>query len=274
MPFTLIKGSFHPKAGIPDGDSVRFKADNLALWARLEGAPVELGKGPLTKDTVQLRLEGIDAIEKGATKPLAIDARDNLFALLAFDANTSPEPTGYILTRMTDDRSKRPICFAFAGNPGDPDGSDIFIDRPLLRKSANYKQVRDGYAYPLYYNTLFASLRAEFNGAMKLARDAKRGNWPKDKTLKGVAVSDHADLETIAPIWPKLWRRLDTFLKDGSQLSDFVDFLAGENERLNIISIAEERGLQDIVEVTGAKVKLTVAPEDIQVIGKAGRRKR
>lgn len=64
MPFILIKGRFKPGAGTPDGDSVRFLADDLKLWDRLEGKPVELGKGVTTKDTVQLRFEGIDAIEK------------------------------------------------------------------------------------------------------------------------------------------------------------------------------------------------------------------
>ncbi len=35
MPFTLIKGRFKPQAGIPDGDSVRFLANNSTLWAKL-----------------------------------------------------------------------------------------------------------------------------------------------------------------------------------------------------------------------------------------------
>jgi hypothetical protein len=46
MPLTLMKGRFKPLAGRPDGDSVRFLADDLTLWARLEGAPPEIGKRP------------------------------------------------------------------------------------------------------------------------------------------------------------------------------------------------------------------------------------
>ena len=64
MPFTLIKGRFKPGAGIADGDSVRFLANDLGLWGKLQGRPVTLGTGAKTKDTVQLRFEGIDAIEK------------------------------------------------------------------------------------------------------------------------------------------------------------------------------------------------------------------
>jgi hypothetical protein len=59
MPFTLIKGRFVPKAGVPDGDSVRFRAENLKLWKTLEGKRVVLGTGPETKGTAQLRFEGI-----------------------------------------------------------------------------------------------------------------------------------------------------------------------------------------------------------------------
>lgn len=37
MTFTLIKGKFMPLAGIPDGNSVRFRADNVNRWGKLEG---------------------------------------------------------------------------------------------------------------------------------------------------------------------------------------------------------------------------------------------
>jgi len=43
MPFTLIKGTFVPTAGYPDGDSVRFLANNLSLWKNLRGGSVALG---------------------------------------------------------------------------------------------------------------------------------------------------------------------------------------------------------------------------------------
>lgn len=274
MPFILIKGRFRPKAGNPDGDSVRFLANNLALWKKLDGKPPRLGTGALTKNTVQLRLEGIDAIEKGATEPLSVEAKDSLLGLLGFDANTNPEPLGYILARMTDDKSGRPVCFVFAGAASKADGSDVFLDRTMLRKSANYKQMLAGFAYPLYYNTLFAPLRGEFNVALRQAKQARRKYWEKDKTKSGVTVNGFASLKTIAPIWPKLWRRLETHLRHNPSLAGFMDFLASENERIDILSIMEERGLQDVVSVQGNRIKMTVAPEDIRVVGKAGLRKR
>jgi hypothetical protein len=131
MPFTLIKGRFKPKAGIPDGDSVRFLADDLSLWKKLEGRPVNLGTGVATKNTAQLRFEGIDSIEKGATQLLATRSRDNMFRLIGHTPAVS-EPRGYILARMTDDQSRRPICFVYAGGTSRGDGSEVFLDAPLL----------------------------------------------------------------------------------------------------------------------------------------------
>jgi len=274
MPFTLIKGNFKPNAGIPDGDSVRFRAENLNLWTKLEGRPPDLGSGPETKDTVQLRFEGIDAIEKGATKPLSTEARNEMFDLIGFDENSNPEPTGYVLARMTDDKSGRPIAFVFAGATNLQDGSDLFLNGAMLRNSVNFKQVEAGFAYPLYYNTLFASLRQEFNQAVAKAKADNAGYWPFDRTQSGVTVNTRADLATIPPIWPKLWRRLEEFLRDHNSLAGFKEFLEDRNERVDILSIMEERGLQDLVEVDGNNVRLTEPPENIRVVGKAGHRVR
>lgn len=274
MPFTLIKGRFKPLAGIPDGDSVRFLAENLSLWWRLKGKPVELGTGAKTKNTAQLRFEGIDAIEKGATQPLATEARESMFELIGFDENNNPEPTGYILARMTDDESARPICFVFAGTTGRADGSEVYLEPALLLQSVNYKQVKSGFAYPLYYNTLFASLRNEFNQALAFAKQRLFGYWPKDKTLKGVIVKSHSDLATIPPIWPKLWRRMDEYLKKTDSLAGFIKFLEDRNERVDILSTMEEQGLQDLVKVTGNKVKMTQPPENLRVVSKTGKRNR
>lgn len=276
MPFTLIKGHFKPKAGIPDGDSVRFLADDLSLWKKLEGRPAKLGTGVETKNTVQLRFEGIDSIEKGATQPLATQSRDNMFRLIRHTPAV-PEPRGYILARMTDDQSGRPICFVYAGGTARGDGSDVFLDPPLLRQSVNYQQMRDGFAYPLYYNTLFAALRGQFNVALVFAKQKGRGYWPTDATRPGVTIRTKAELKTIRPVWPKLWRRLEEYFgKNPSppNLGRFVAFLAAKNERVDILSLMEERGLQDLVQVNGNRVKLLFDPENLRVVGKAGQRTR
>ena len=274
MPFILIEGRFKPTAGIPDGDSVRFLANDLNLWSKLEGEPVKRGTGSETKNTVQLRFEGIDAIEKGAIKPLSTDATDNMLKLLDFDEASNPEPAGFILTRLTDDQSGRPICFAFAGNTRQKDGSEVFLDGSMLRDCVNYQQAKAGFAYPLYYNTLFASLREEFNEAIAFAKQNNLGYWPEDKTLTGVTVKSGNDLATIPPIWPKLWRRLESFLRNNDSLAGFADFLDERNERIDILSIMDERGFQDVVEVQGDTIRMTEPPENLRVVGGAGQRNR
>lgn len=274
MPFILIKGRFKPKAGRPDGDSVRFLANDLNVWSKLDGRLVELGTGIETKNTVQLRFEGIDAIEKGAIKPLSTEATDNMFKLIGFDEASNPEPAGFILTRMTDDQSGRPICFAFAGNTKRQDGSEVFLDGSMLRDCVNYQQAKAGFAYPLYYNTLFASLREEFNEAIAFAKKHDLGYWPEDKTLTGVTVKSGSDLATIPPIWPKLWRRLESFFRDNDSLAGFADFLEQRNERIDILSLMDERGLQDVVEVQGDRIRMTEPPENLRVVGDAGQRNR
>ena len=280
MPFFLIKGKYMPGAGEPDGDSVRFAADNLELWKKLEGKPAKVSQSGPTKGTVQLRLEGIDAIEKGATKPLSVQAKDSLLKALGHSA-ANPTPAGYILARMTDDQSGRPICFVFAGAATERDGAEVTLSAARLKSSANYKQMKAGFAYPLYYNTLFADLRKQFTIGHAEAKSAavgyfaKKNGAPLDRTLKGVTVNSLANLATIAPIWPKLWRRLEEhFKKPGARLSGLPAFLATKNERLDILSLMEERGLQDIVKVQGSTVTMLIAPEDIRVVGDAGKRVR
>ena len=265
MAFTLIKGNFKPLAGLPDGDSVRFKADNLSLFDNLEGRRVEIGTGVETLNTVQLRFEGIDAIEKLATKPLSIQAKENMFRHIGFNEDTNPEPRGYILTRMTDPHG-RPITYAFAGTTPKADGSSVFLDTLLLGKSVNYHQVKDGFAYPLYYNTLFASLRKKFDIALAFAKKHRSGYWPSDKTSAGVNIQNAESIKTIPPIWPKLWRRLQEYTRDHASMNGFIQFLENKNERVLILPIIEERGLQDIVKVTGKKVSLTVKPENLIVV--------
>jgi len=46
-----------------------------------------------------------------------------------------------------------------------------------------------------------------------------------------------------------------------------------DNERLDVLDVMEERGLQDLVEVRGNKVRLIEPPENLRVRGKAGKPK-
>ncbi len=272
MGFTLIKGTFKPKAGIPDGDSVRFMPDNLNLLEELEGLKAKVGESAKTNGTVQLRFEGIDAIEKGATKPLSVQAKENMFNLIGYDAIANPEPKGYILSRMTDPHG-RPIAFVFVGTISKPDGSNIFLDAEMLGSSVNYKQMQSGYAYPLFYNSLFATLRVKFNEALAQAKQSGKGYWIKDKTLIGVNINGKPSLAAIDPIWPKLWRRFDEYLNDHSSMKDFIIWLEAKNERVIIIDRADETGFANIINMQGNKISLIQNPENLMVITEIKRQK-
>src|ERR671921_2931158 len=59
MSFFVIKGTFHIEGYSPDGDSIRFRADDMEHWAKLSGRTAELN----AKDHAQLRFEAIDTLE-------------------------------------------------------------------------------------------------------------------------------------------------------------------------------------------------------------------
>ena len=61
-------------------------------------------------------------------------------------------------------------------------------------------------------------------------------------------------------------------MRDADSLAGFKEFLEDKNERVDILSIMEERGFQDVVEVNGNTVRMTEEPENLRVVGKAGRR--
>ena len=260
MPFVLIKGTYFPGIGTPDGDSVRFAADDISLWEALGGGIADPG----TNDTVQLRFEGIDAIEKGAIQPFATQARDSMLDLIGAE-DLQDTPRGYVLSRTTDVHG-RPIVFAFAGEAEEPDGANIFLDSERLRDSVNFRQVRSGFAYPLYYNTLFRDLRETFNEALDEARAQERGYWPRDATMRGVTIENRSELSVISPIWPKLWRRLEEFLRNNQGLDGFLDFIHDSGERADDLTTFEQSSLDDFMEVEGNTVRMTVDPRNMRVV--------
>jgi hypothetical protein len=146
------------------------------------------------------------------------------------------------------------------------DGSDVFLDPPMLRNSVNYKQMAAGFSYPLYCNTLFSEIRETFNEALSLAKQSLSGYWPTDATMTGVTITEPASLSTINPIWPKLWRRLQEYLPTHHNLDDFITWLEVAGERVDILPTMEQTGLEDIVNVQGNDVRLIEKPENLRVV--------
>jgi len=290
MPFSVICGSYHlvgqtrsghPSGFEPDGDSMQFQPDQPTLLDRLDqvGAPYRLT--PI--GSTQLRFEGVDALElhfEGShqPRPLADQARDYLTGRLGLNpvpyrppANLRVKPPvpkdatrGYILSRALEAHG-RPVAFAFAGKPPAPDGTEILLKPALLRKSLNYRSVRNGHAYPLFYDTLFADLRRTLASATHEARTAQRGLWASDLTGTGVKVRTQVDLERDGVVFPKLYRRLTTFLREGTgPLARFPAWL--EKTREQVVDLSADGNFthfDNLVKVDGNVVSLRLAPDQI-----------
>jgi len=266
MPFTLLKGTFKPGAGIPDGDSVRFAPDDPTPLFSLP----RKGRSPRVNQnngTVQLRFEGIDSMEKDAKEPFASDATKKNLELIGVDGPTV-EAEGHILANQIGPNG-RPICFVFAGGAPEADGASIFLDVDRMKESVNYKIIEAGTAYPLFYDTLFRDLRSELANAVKAARSGGIGLWPHDRTNAGVIWEGAASLENLDPIFPKMWRRLEkytqnrSFRDESDTLDAFIEFLQANRDRLVIISESRATDFDNIVQIDGNKVSLPQAPEDI-----------
>ena len=159
MPFSVIKGTFHVVGFSPDGDSIRFKALDNTRWSALEGIPVRLS----AQGMAQLRIEAIDTLEthyEQQHQPLAFaeTAAQKLFTLLGikdvvWNASHSKVVSakdgipGAIISRTTEENG-RPVAFVFDSKLDLLDGEPIFLEKPLVRKSINFKMLRAGLAYP------------------------------------------------------------------------------------------------------------------------------
>lgn len=156
MPFTLLKGTFKPGAGVPDGDSIRFAPNDAGPLFALP----RKGRAPRVNQnngTVQTRFEGIDAVEKDAKEPFASDATKKNLELIGLSSQTD-EANGYILANQIGPNG-RPICFVFTGDAPEDDGARVFLDVARMKDSVNYRLGETGVVYPLFYDTLFRDLR-------------------------------------------------------------------------------------------------------------------
>lgn len=273
MPFTLIKGTLHVVNYAPDGDSLKFKAKNKALWSKLSGPTVKLD----ANGNAQLRFEGIDTLEThfhGHHQPLALaDAATDFTLAAAGITNVEWGPTrgrvtsardgvpGYVLSRATE-KNRRPVSFVFAGKAAKADGSSVHLDATMLKKSINYQLAAAGHAYPTYYQTLFVDLRDAFTTAIVAARKARKGLWPADKS-RGVTINGLATLTDRHPVLPKLFRRLAVHLSSGQPLSGFLAKLAEEPEGVFVLSQRHFTHFDDVIEVKGERVRLRFPPEGL-----------
>jgi endonuclease YncB( thermonuclease family) len=258
MPFLLIPGVFNPHSGNPDGDSVRFQAHHPQLFRQLKNRIDIKDNGE-----VQLRYEGIDALEKKALHSFANQATQSNIRLLGGDRDGLP---GYILTSYGD-ANGRPVCFVFTGAPPAPSGSWLKLGATELHQSVNYQLLVSGWVYPLFYDTLYQELRQELILATQLARQQKLGIWPTDRSNQGIDIDHSAQLATLPPIFPKLWRRLEQFYHQPDRqhfaLLDFKQWLAQGTDR--IFTLSDQRCIKfaTAMAVQPHSLKMLYPPEEM-----------
>ena len=281
MPMLCLAGTYRILATEPDGDSIRFYADDADQWKLVPGQhAVQTNAG----GGAQLRLDGIDALETHYTArgsvplhqplELAHKAADELLRWLGFrgvqrdgervTAATPDELPGFLLTRGADLYGR---CVALIGR-GDPPGASgmqVNVNLGLLRRTANHRLVATGLAYPTFYLKLFPDLRRELAKQAQNARPSK-GVWALDRSQKGVEVESLATLTDDAVILPKLFRRLVDYLAlndDDPSLAGFKAYLAHRPDQVFILSTGHYTGFDYVVDVKGQVVRLTTAPEDL-----------
>ena len=280
MPFVAIKGSFHVVNYSPDGDSIRFAPNDLALLSRLSGGHAKVN----ARGHVQLRIEAIDALETHYTPPSgggvyhqplrwADAAADRLLQFAGIDGvewdasrktvvAAKDGTPGYILCRAVE-KYGRPIAFVFAGAPPEHDGATVKLAPARLKDSYNHAALAEGLVFPTYYKGLFADLRAALTALVEAARAKQIGLWADDVTNTGVDVTGLAVLTQDAVILPKLFRRLSEYLANTGAVAGFKDRLAQAPERVLDLTDQNFTHLDTFVEQHGDRIALTRKPEQL-----------
>jgi len=294
MPYKLIKGQFiihyddQPRNGPqPDGDTVKFLPDNRLL---VETLPRDSGVGPdfNKKGIISLRFEAVDALElhfAGSNQNIewAEASRDFLLDQMGFgevvyfpdkpavvqSVEHHPIP-GYILASSIEGNG-RIVCFVYTGSSPDVDGSDVWVDGPLVEQSLNAALLRAGQAYPVFYSTLPVSLRETCAALATAARMAGNGFWPLDTMTptRAATIMSMADVEQLV-LWPKAGRRLISFFAAGNlTLNAFDAWLRADPINRDDYLMLPDRELgnmHDIFDIVGDTIRMKYRPEDMVIL--------
>ncbi|MBV6397348.1 MAG: hypothetical protein HFACDABA_02962 [Anaerolineales bacterium] len=268
-PLKIIKGTFHVKGYQPDGDSIRFRADNEAHWDFFPNAGDENKR--------QLRIEAIDALEthyEGYHQPMpfAIAALEKLLTLIGIKnvkyslsvthiVDADDASPGFLASAGMD-RYKRPISFLFPGEVPLTDGAVLDINELPLEKSVNYLLLREGLVYPTFYTSTEPAVLDKFRTATKRARIAGRGLWAIDRTAD-FTIWDTRTIQDSVMILPKLFRRLVGFFDRYQDFKELPAYMVRQQDDLQLVGNPMPRSLASLMTIKGRRLKLKVNVEDI-----------
>lgn len=272
--YQAIAGKFVIVGKEPDGDSVRFIADNPDLYEQLQRSY----RIKLSGDrSVQLRLEGIDTpeVHYGSDAQILGDkARDRLLDLIGFDnikfkgnqvQSAAPDTVSGVILSQAVDANGRPIAYVLVGEKANQRSNENWrrVDAELLRTTINFQMLTEGAAYYTVYTSTPLEHRRLLRQSALAARNDNLGVWAEDTTNQFELV----DRKSItAPngqlILPKLFRRSIDYLKavDKGFRGNLKDWLIenskgsrNENDRV-VISDGVEVNLSDLIQQRNSRV--------------------
>src|SRR5262249_12174211 len=155
--YRVVRGEYIILGKQPDGDSIRFRADDVNLFKNLPGG----GHMKITPSdqTVQLRFQGIDAPElhyQGEEQPFGRQSRDVLlnemnFGLVTYAGlmvtNVQRQVHGAVLVRQAE-KYGRPISYLLWEQDADglTDGAMVDLGPDLLKLTINHLMLERGMA--------------------------------------------------------------------------------------------------------------------------------
>jgi endonuclease YncB( thermonuclease family) len=270
--YKVIAGTFHVKGYEPDGDSIRFQANNPSNWDFFAW-PAGISKS----SKKQLRIEAIDAMETHydgyhQPRPFALAALESLLELLGIASVTysigvtqivdaTDAKPGFIAAG-TIDRFGRPVSYLFPKKAKLTDGVVMDSSELPIEKSINFELAREGLVYPTFYTTTDRMFAEKIRAVISRARKTKRGLWSIDRT-SDFSIWDVRTLQEDVLILPKLFRRLVSFMDCYADFNQMEDFMKKQRDNLVLWDGTKKRSLADLMKFSGRRMQMKTPVEDI-----------
>jgi endonuclease YncB( thermonuclease family) len=271
--YKVVAGTFHVKGFQPDGDSIRFQANNPINWDFFQWVTTA-DKATQKK---QLRVESIDALETHyegyhQPRPFALAALESLLEMLGItsvtyslaltqivDANDGKP--GFIASASVD-RFGRPVSYIFPKKAKLTDGAVMDSATLPIEDSLNFELAREGLVYPTFYTTTDRTFAEKIRAVVARARTTRRGIWSIDKT-SDFTFLDVRTLQEDVMILPKIFRRLVGFLDGYSDFDKLGEYLKKQKDNLVLWDGTKKKSLADLMTITGRRIQMKTPVENI-----------
>ncbi|MBN1880789.1 MAG: thermonuclease family protein [Deltaproteobacteria bacterium] len=273
MKYKIIKGSFHVKGYSPDGDSIRFQANESVHWDYFTWKNANKKKS----EKKQLRFEAIDALEthyEESHQPRSfgvaaleillemIGIKDVIYNIAVTKIVSASDGSSGFIAASSIDMYERPISLVFPADVDLVDGRELDAGDLPLDDSINMKLLELGLVYPTFYGTMQDELLTAFTSATEKAREKRVGIWALDKTPEFMLWNKDTIQDDVI-IFPKLFRRLTAFFEGRSSYDELNEYLKKQKDKLLIRSTGEKKMMHEIMEIDGRHIKFLMNPENL-----------